>query len=181
MNTLLAPYKWILWIGLAGALVAGYFAWERHIRADERAKVVTEYNSKIDAQKAEAQAKLADVTAKVEADNKRLRDAKDLQENEDVINAKTIEILADHGRALIAKSGGVLVDPNAKGCGGSSGSPPTPATANPGDSAANAAQGTGLLSTPLTELLLSTSQDAALINLAYISCRQTLINERLPN
>ena len=63
--TLLNPGRWVMYLALIAALGLGYIAWERHIRADERAKVVAEYNQKIDAQKAEAQYQLDTETAKV--------------------------------------------------------------------------------------------------------------------
>ena len=65
----LNPARWVLMLAAVGALIGGYFAWEHHIRTDERVKVVTEYNVQITAQKTEA----ARVLALAMADAERAR------------------------------------------------------------------------------------------------------------
>ena len=168
----LNPGRWAMYLALIAALGLGYIAWEKHIRNDERSKVVAEYNQKIDAQKAEAQYQLDTETAKVILLNLQLRAFKDQQENSDVINSKAIALLADklHGR--------VLIDPNAARCGQGGSSAEGTVVPNPGVGAADKPEASGVLSVPLTGLLLSITREADEVNLAYISCRGTLINER---
>jgi hypothetical protein len=172
MFSFLNPGRWAMYLALIAALALAYIAWERHIRADERAKVVAEYNVKIDAQKAEAQYQLDTETAKVMLLNLQLRAFKDTQENEDVVNSKAIALLADklHTR--------VLIDPNAARCGQGSGGSQGTVAPNPSAGTADNPQTSGVLSVPLTGLLLSITREADAVNLAYISCRSTLINER---
>jgi hypothetical protein len=168
----------MIYLGIVAALVLGYFAWEKHIRNDERGKVVAEYNLKIDEQKTEARTLLIAESAKVDAANRALRDFKDNQENEDAINGKTISLLADKLHILAATSGGLLRDPNAKGCwNGSSGAQSTTTTST-SSGAADVAQGAGVLSADLSRLLLRQASIADEVNLAYISCRADAINLR---
>lgn len=161
----LNPYRWILAIALIGALVLGYFAWEKNIRSDERAKVVTEYNVKIAKQKADAIELYFSESAKVTAAEKAMRDAKDKQENDDAVNTKAISLLADKLRSTR------LRDPNGAGCGQSSGAAQSGNPSGASLSPNNGAEGGGLLSESLSRLLLSQAETADNINNAYISCR----------
>lgn len=164
--SLLDPYRWILAGGLMLALVVGYFAWEKHIRNDERAKVVAEYNKQIEAQKADAQKKLAEVTAEVDAKSKALQEHKDAQENTDVINEKTISILADKLHSVS------LRDPSTVAGRWESGSSPTgQVTASSSTCATDIPAASGVLSQQLTDYLISQAKLADIINNAYISCR----------
>ena len=174
MISLLNPGRWLIWIGLAGALVVGIAARDNHIRSVERAMVVAEYNVKINAQKAEARHQLDTETARVKLLNIQLRAFKDQQENQDVINTKTVELLAD--KLYTVK----LHDPSQDtGCGSSGSSTQVAVASGASVGATNTSSGTGVFSQQLTDYLIGQARSADSINLAYISCRQTLINERV--
>lgn len=162
---LLNPYRWLLALGLIGALVLGYFAWEKHIRSDERSKVVAEYNAKINQQKEEAAKVLIEETAKVAAVEKKLRDAKDKQENDDAINTKAISLLADKLRSTR------LFDPNGVGCGQGSGAAQGSNSSGASLSPNNGAEGGGFLSEATSDFLRQQTRLADEINNAYASCR----------
>jgi len=44
MMDLLSPYKWLLWLGLIAALVAGYYTWADHIGDIREIQVRKEYS-----------------------------------------------------------------------------------------------------------------------------------------
>jgi hypothetical protein len=156
-------------VALLLALVFGVRMWTNSIRASERALVVAEYNIQIDKLQSDARDTLADVTAKVESGNKKLRDAKEIQEFNDVVNTKALAMLADRSHALA--SAGMLIDPNAQACGcGSSGTAFANST-TPSAGVGNPAKAGGVLSRPLSQLLFDITRDADEINVAYISCR----------
>lgn len=165
------PTRWLLLLALSGAMVLGYFSWERHVRADERDKVVTEYNGKIATQKAEAAALLAAETAKVQAAEAAMLKFHFGNELKDRTNEKTISLLADKLHRASGSSGR-LRDPNATpGCGQGSGGAQGQDTASAGDSATDGALPGGLLSVQLSGLLTERTKQADTINIAYIACR----------
>jgi hypothetical protein len=171
---LLNPGRWAIYLALIAALGLGYVAWEHHIRADERAKVVSEYNAKIDAIQAEARTLLRAESARVDAANRALRDFNDQQENTDVVNTKAIELLADKLHTI------KLHDPSqVAGCGSSGSSTQVAVASGASVGATNTSSGTGVFSQQLTDYLIGQARSADSINLAYISCRSTLINERI--
>ena len=173
MISLLNPGRWLIWIGLAGALVVGIAARDHHIRAVERAMVVAEYNVKINALKAEARHQLGTETARVTLLNLQLRAFKDTQENEDVVNTKAIELLADKLHTVQLRDPGQVA-----GCGSSSDSTQSTVTATPGTGTADTTSSTGILSTVATDFLLNQAKIADILNLAYISCRVDAFNLR---
>lgn len=165
---------WLIRIGavlaLSGALVAGYTGWASHQRNIGWAEATAQYNIKLDAQKAAAQALLAAEISKAEAATKALREAKDKQENEDVKNAKIIAGLS--GKLRAAR---VFRDPGAAGCGSSGGSTAAGSTPSASGGDADPAKTSGVLSTAATEFLLQQTLEADEINVAYTSCRTTLL------
>jgi hypothetical protein len=170
MGILLGPYKWFIAAGGIIALIAALWGalavHDRNIRLDERTKVVGEYNQKIAEQKAAAQVSLDAETAKASAASTALKEIKDVQENTDVINAKTIELLAGKLNALRLRSG-----TQAGLGGGSGGGTQGSITAAASAGSADPAPSTGVLSDATVEFLLSQSKQADTINIAYISCR----------
>ena len=173
MISLLNPGRWLIWIGLAGALVVGIAVRDNHIRSVERALVVAEYNVKINALKAEAQHQLDTETARVTLLNLQLRAFKDTQENEDVVNSKAIALLADKLHTVQLRDPGQVA-----GCRCSSDSTQSTVTTTPGTGTADTTSSTGILSTVATDFLLNQAKIADILNLAYISCRSDAFNLR---
>lgn len=169
----LNPARWMMGIGLIASLVLAYYSWEKHIRSDERSKVVSEYNEQIAKQKEVAWNLLEVETAKTNTANKALRDFKDQQENTDVINTKTIELLADKLHSVQLRDPGQVA-----GCRNGSDSSQSPVTASSSTGTADATSSTGILSTVATDFLLNQAKIADILNLAYISCRNDSINIR---
>ena len=93
----LGPFRWLLGIGITGALWLGYGAWEGHQQAVGEARATQRYNAAIEALKADAARLLAAQTAKVTAREQALQDLKNQQEVQDGKNQRTIE---DLGRRL---------------------------------------------------------------------------------
>jgi hypothetical protein len=143
----------------------------------ERVKVTATYEAALKKQKAEAAKALDDERAKTAAAEAALRKFKDEQELKDGQHEATVN---DLERRLRAAGGPAmrLRDPNATGCRLSGGSTKGADSASPGAGAADAAEGSGLLSKPLTELLQRLAREADEINIAYQSCRADAMNLR---
>lgn len=91
MNPLawLSPGRWLLYIALAGALVAGYFSWQAHERSIGRDQGRAEIQGKWDKEKfKQQQAVIAESKANAEETQRRLTKQ---QENQ---NAQTLELKA---------------------------------------------------------------------------------------
>ena len=177
----LNPGRWLLYLALAAALVAGYHAWANHLQAIGEQRTTLRYEAALAQQKADAAALLATETAKVREAERRARELLIKQEKRDAKNRKTVAGL--EGRlAALAGPDGRLRDPNAQpGCGGSGagpeGAPPAGAADRPGDGA----QAGGLLSAELSGLLRARLIEADAINLAYTSCRADLLRRAAGN
>lgn len=155
---------------IAAALWGGVAAWERHIRADERAKVSAIYEAAITKQKILASLELSTEKAKVAAAELALQNFKNQQELKDDSNKKTVSVLSARVAALVGAAGR-LRDPYQTGCGCSGGSAKDQGASSNGNSAGNTPATSGLLSAELTGFLQSKMKQADVINLAYISCR----------
>lgn len=70
--TWLNPGRWLLYLALAAALVAGYFAWADHIGNVREAKVRAEYQQQADAANKARAAIAAPIAAKQAADQARI-------------------------------------------------------------------------------------------------------------
>lgn len=153
------------------ALLVILYTGEQYIegRGYDRAKA--EATAALEAQKRKAGEVLATETAKTRAAEESLRTFKLNQDNKDAQAQATVADLSRRLRQLTAGTAGRLRDPNAQGCGGSSGGPQgkavTPAPDRPGDGA----EAGGLLSAELTGLLQRLASEADAINTAYASCR----------
>jgi hypothetical protein len=178
MTSFLDPLKWILGLGLIASLGFGMWKWETHIRADERTKVVAEYNVKIDAQKVEAAKLLEQVTTRVAAAEKVLRTELEKQNVIDQINEKTISVLADKLHGLASRTGGVFIDPNSTGRWQSSDSPSGSTAPVTGTGFSNITAAAGVLSKFTTDALLTLARQADELNAAYESCRNDSIKVR---
>jgi hypothetical protein len=178
MTSFLDPLKWIIGVGLVVTLYLSYNAWERRIRENEREKVVAEYNVKIDAQKVEAAKLLEQVTTRVTAAEKTLRVELEKQNETDVINEKTISVLADKLHGLASRTGGVFIDPNSTGRWQSSDIPSGSTAAVTGTGFSNPTQAAGVLSKFTTDALLTLARQADELNAAYESCRNDSIKVR---
>lgn len=129
----------------------------------------------VDKLKADAVLKLEKALKEKGEAEEALRKVKDKQE---VTDAKNIRKNAELTRQLNAIAvAGRLLDPFAtsSGCGGSGSSSPTPASAASVAGSSNAPTPSGLLSAELTGFLQQQTEKADAINLAYISCRETLL------
>lgn len=164
--------------GLLAASLAGTYAvfihHERQIGRDEQRVVDQAENNK---QKAAAAKLLAAETARAHAAEAAFADFKNQQEIVDALNRETSQA---QGRRLVALGGpaGQLRDPYAsrrgQGCGGAQGA----VAASPGNSAADTADATGLLSKELSGFLIGKLAKADAINDAYSSCRADTLNVR---
>jgi hypothetical protein len=164
MTTILAwfnPERWII-LALIVLLPAGYFSWRSH----ERGIGAAPYIEAIKKQNEEAAKLLKVKTDEANAATQALKDFHIAQEKTDAINDQAISILADKLHATR------LRDPGATRC--SSNPAQGPNTANASSSAADGAQDSGLLSERASDFLRAQAFQADRINLAYISCRQSL-------
>lgn len=152
------------------ALVAGLYFAEHHIEGIGYDRAKAEYTAAIDAQKADAAATLAAEKDRVHHIEQQLQMATDTQNQKDQTHAKTIADLSSHLR-LTAGPAGRLRDPYAAGCGGGSGSPAPQAASPAGDRATDRTEAGGLVSEPLSRLLLELTASADEVNAAYASCR----------
>ncbi len=151
--------RWILMALLVASLAAGCV---EKVKLESSKKSLAELTAAVEKQKVDAKALLASETAKTEAVNAKLNDAKDKQESEDAINNQTITVLADKLHATR------LRDPGGGGCGGSTQSG---VAASPTTGTTDTAKDTGFLSAELTNFLIGQAKAADEVNLAYISCR----------
>lgn len=158
--------KFAIVLGLLLALMFGVRAIDQ--RGYDRAKA--EATAALNDLKRQAERELASQTAKTLAAEQALRDFKT---NQDIQDAKAQSTVADLSRRLRQLGGpaGRLRDPNAHGCGGSSGGPAGEAATATRSGAADPAEAGGLLSVPLTELLQRALRESDDINIAYASCR----------
>jgi hypothetical protein len=152
------------------ALIAGLYFAERHIEGIGYDRAKAEYTAAIDKQKADAAATLATETAKVRQAEQALQAATDAQNQKDQTHAKTIADLSSRLR-LAAGPAGRLRDPHAAGCGAGSSGPEAQAASAAGDRATDRTEAGGLVSEPLSRLLLELTASADEVNAAYASCR----------
>lgn len=121
------------------------------------------------AQRAKIQAEALSVEVeKTRAIERKLADASIRQEKTDA-NNKTI--VADLGRDLADRR---LLDPFARGCDAAK----AEATGNPASGEGHSAQANRTLSIEFDSFLKQLTSDADEINIAYASCRETVINDR---
>ena len=162
--TLLKRYwRPLLGVILFASLITGYNLWIDHQQDIREAQITTKYEGILAEKEAAATQALMDETALVMAKDAELQKSKNLQEITDAKNARVVAGLKSKLRDL-----GMLRDPGYQGQGSSSPGNPGPG-ANGG--ADDGAQGTGLLSAEASDLLRELTEEADLINLAYISCR----------
>lgn len=172
----LNPYRWLLWVGLAGALGIGYVSWAHHQQGIGEARATARYNIEIDKQKAQAIILLDAEKAKVTAVESSMRKMHFEQEIKDVKNQKTVTALNRRLRDLAPD--GMFRDPHAQGRRPSGGDTQAGNPASTGDSAGDGAEAGGLLSKDLSRLLSEQAQIADDINIAYIACRTDSIQLR---
>lgn len=162
--SLINPGRWMLYLALAGALVAGYFAWRTH----ERDLGAAPYIAAIAKQKAEALAKYEVLKSQADALTKeRETFTKDRNEN-DATNEGAIAVLADKLHAAR------LRDPYASGCGDGGSSSASKETGSSQAGAGNPTQTGGLLSAEFDGFLKRQARESDDINAAYSSCRTAL-------
>ena len=126
--------------------------------------------AEVDKKAAEAQKILIAETAKAKEETKTLQDLKDKLEIKNVENTAALAGLERRLR-ILAGPAGQLRDPNAGKCGVSSPLTKAGDTTTASSSGSDAAQTDGLLSTELTELLLSQASEADNVNNAYAACK----------
>ena len=153
-------------IGLVLAMLLGL----RQVDQRGYDRAMAEFTAALNAQKAQAAAKLASETDKVLQAERALSHLKNLQELQDATHQKTVADLSSRLRTL-AGAAGRLRDPHATGCGPSGGGAPGAAATAPGDRADNSPEASGLLSAGLSGLLQRLQLEADTINIAYTSCR----------
>jgi hypothetical protein len=184
-ETLMDPISSLYRLAAIAALVLGLVAagWAalHHYgngrEAEGVAKTTATYETALKKQKAEA-AKLLDAErAKTAAAESALRQFKDEQEVKDGQHQATVNDLERRLRSAGGPSMR-LRDPYATGCRLSGGSAQGATAASPGAGAADAAEGSGLLSKQLTALLFELARSADEINIAYASCRADAMNLR---
>ena len=139
---------------------------------------VRAHKAAIDKQKSDAAITLSAETAKVLAAERRGREFKDAQEAKDATNKTKVDDLQRLLR-VAAVATGRLRDPNAAGCGGGNSRPETATATGPADRAADGAENGGLFSAAATRLFGKLTREADEINLAYASCKSTLMAERI--
>lgn len=128
--------------------------------------------------KAEAALKLKAVLEDKIETEKKLNEAHHAQEVRDAKSARDMASLAGRLAALGSVSGGRLLDPNAaSGCGNRDNGSSASAASAPSAGGGNGAEAPGLLSAELTRLLQKLTSEADTINLAYISCRETVMEK----
>lgn len=164
------PTRWLMLIAAVGALALGYVAWADHQQDIGEARATERFGKAIAVQKAEAARVLAVEVAKVAAAQAALQEFKNQQEIKDAENQKTVSNLSARLRGL-AGPAGRLRDPHAGRCGCGGGDATAAVAPAPGDRADDAAEAGGLVSEPLSRLLLELTVSADEINTAYISCR----------
>lgn len=174
------PTRWLMLLGLGLALIAGYFAWEHNIRADEKTKVDKVWEAKLDKQKVEAAGLLAAETARVGAIELKWSTFKNQQEIKDGKAQQVVAGYKNRIASLLSSNGGRLRDPNAEiGCRGSSGSAEGQIVPSPGNSTEYTAETGGLFSEEASRLFIELTSEADQINLAYASCRADSLNLRV--
>lgn len=173
MFALMSPLLWrILAVaaGLAaiGAAVLGY----GHSRYNLGVKTTTDrYEQALSKQKTEAAQLLAEATGRVLVFERKLAAERAAQEVKDADNKTKVAALSAQLRAA-AGTAGRLRDPNqVGGCGAGGGGATAPAAAASSPGGDDRAQAGGLLSEPLSRLLLRITREADEVNLAYIACR----------
>jgi len=169
--------KIVIALALAAAAVAGYKYWEDEVGDTREEIVTTRLNKQLADQKLEAAGILAVETAKVKTLEGKLALFKTNQELTDANATKTITGLQRDLRTARGPAGRVF-DPNQVRCGRGSDDTQGTAVAGSNGSPADRAETGGLLSVQLTNLLDGKLFEADAINVAYASCRSTLINDR---
>lgn len=174
------PTRWLMLLSLGLALIAGYFAWEHNIRADEKTKVDKVWEAKLDKQKVEASNLLAVETAKVGALELKWSTFKNQQEIRDGKAQQVVAGYKNRIASLLSSNGGRLRDPNAEtGCRDSGGGPKSQTPPSPGNSAEHPTPTGGLFSEEASRLFIELTSEADQINLAYASCRADSLNLRV--
>lgn len=176
----LNPYRWLLLLGLVGAVVLGYFSWERHIRVDEKTRVDAVWQAQVDKMKLAAAKALADEVAKTATLELKWSEFKNQQEIKDGKAQQVVAGYKNRIARLLGSNGGRLRDPNAEaGCGSGGSSPKTETPPGSGNSGEHTSETGGLLSEALSGLLAELTSEADQINIAYASCRADALNLRL--
>lgn len=161
----------LAFIALAGA-VLGYGHWQYGKGVQH---TTDRYEAANKAQQAEAATLLANETEKTRLLERALQAAKNQQELKDATNQKAVSDLA-----AMRASVGKLRDPYAAECGGSGGGTKGEALGTSGLSAADRAEGAGVLSPELADLLWTKFAEADVLNNAYASCRADAYTVREP-
>ena len=173
----MTPLFWIRIAVLAGALsllTAGYFAWAGHQQDIGQARATAVYEAQLTKQKGAAKLLLEQETAKVKTAEKALQDFSNQRAENDLVNERTISVLAGRVHAL-----GRLRDPGATvGRGGGGSGTQSADSTGAGDSQADGAETGRFLSAELTEFLRSQAASADEVNAAYASCREDAFTVR---
>lgn len=168
------PTKLILALTSFIVLMVGIIVFGQHRFTQGETAATERATAAIAMLKVEAAKVLATETERVHRAEQALNDFKNAQELQDAEHLKTIAYLSDRLRRLAGASGR-LRDPHSAGCGGGGSTPagdaPSASSAGPADDA----EAGGLLSEPLSRLLLRITGEADTINAAYASCRATLM------
>lgn len=154
-------------------LVSGYKNFVRMQRETGRTEQKAVDQKAVDQIKAAGRAKYDELLQDWLAQAKALRILKDQQEVKDAQAKQFNADMEKRLRAVAAANGGRLRDPaaDAGGRGRGGGGAETGAASTPGCGGNDATETKGLLSKPLTELLLTLTSEADAINTAYASCR----------
>lgn len=161
-------------VGALSLLTAGYFAWAGHQQDIGQARATAVYEAQLAKQKDDAKILLAAETAKVKTAEKSLQDFSNQRAENDLVNEKTISVLAGRVHAL-----GRLRDPGATvGRGGGGSGTQSAGSTSAGDSQAAGAQADRFLSAELTGFLQRQASDADEVNAAYASCREDAFTVR---
>ena len=166
------PGRWLLLLAACGAAVAGYYMWADHIGDTREAEVRAVYDDAISALKVDATRKLDEATNASKVLTDKLATFKTVREQTDAKNVATLQ-------SLRTQLGSVrLRDPGAAECRGGGNSATTEAGTSAGLGSDHSTSSAGLLSDTASEFLRAKAVEADTINLAYISCRASLLNDR---
>ena len=129
--------------------------------------------------KAEATLKLEAVLKDKSETERKLQETANVQSLKDTKNVRSVADLTRRLADLTRDTAGRLRDPYAtpSGCGPSSSGTSASTAAAPSAGASNPTETTGLLSTEFTRFFQQKDIDADAINLAYISCRETVMEK----
>ena len=168
----LNPGRWLLMLAAFGVATAGYYAWSDRIGDAREAQVRASYEKALLALKVDAAKKLEEATFASGKLTEELAKFKVTQDKGDVKNTTTIQSLRTQLGAVR------LRDPGTALCGCCGSGTTSEAGSGAGIGSVNSSASAGILSDAASEFLRAKASEADTINLAYMSCRAVLINDR---